>query len=221
MTHINFSDTSLKLHESGILFWPEKKIAVVSDLHLEKSSFFAKFGRFLPPYESLLTLQRLCKILKRFSIKSLILLGDTFHDNHGYIRLSRDSKKKFDHIISKYETTFILGNHDRNIVIPNVRKVFNLNIGKINFCHEFSSSSKLFEVSGHYHPKFVLKKYNSKISKKCFVISRLKIILPAFGNFTGGLDVNSKVFQSLIRENCDYFLLHPKKLYHLPSRFIK
>ena len=65
MTNINFSVVSLKLDKSGILLWPEKKIAVASDLHLEKSSYLAKLGILLPPYEILLTLNRLCKILKK------------------------------------------------------------------------------------------------------------------------------------------------------------
>ena len=220
MTNINFSVVSLKLDKSGILFWPEKKIAVASDLHLEKSSYLAKLGIFLPPYESLLTLNRLCKILKKSDIKKLILLGDTFHDNQGYSRLSRESRKKFDYIISKYDTTFILGNHDRNIEIPTVKKVLNLKINEINFCHELSLSN-FYEISGHYHPKVVLKKFNNRISTKCFVISKSKIILPSFGKFTGGLDVNDKVFKSLIKDECDYFLLHPKKLYHLPQHYIK
>tara|TARA_B100000989_G_scaffold99637_1_gene72692 strand:- start:3281 stop:3943 length:663 start_codon:yes stop_codon:yes gene_type:complete len=220
MTDINFSITSFKLHKSGILFWPEKKIAVASDLHLEKSSSFAKLGIFLPPYESLLTLDRLYKILKKSDIKRLILLGDTFHDNYGYLRLSRESRKKFEYIISKYDTTFILGNHDRNIQIPMVKKVLNLKINEINFCHELSSSN-FYEISGHYHPKVVFKKFNNRISSKCFVISKSKIILPAFGEFTGGLDVNDKAFKSLIKEDCDYFLLHPKKLYHLPQQYIR
>ena len=79
MTNINFSVVSLKLDNSGILFWPEKKIAVASDLHLEKSSYFAKLGSFLPPYDSYETLKRLQNSLNNLDVRKIILLGDIFN----------------------------------------------------------------------------------------------------------------------------------------------
>ena len=213
MKVIDFYGNKLSLDVSGVLFWPLKKIAIVSDLHLEKSSYLAKRGNFLPPYESFETLKKLRNVLKKKNIKQLILLGDVFHDNYGYERLENSARDLFNKIIIQYNARFILGNHDKNINIPNLKTLKKLKINNINLTHQLTQNLSI-EITGHYHPKVVLLIQGNKISKSCFIVSGKKIILPAFGKFTGGLSVESNTFDKILDSNCDYYLIDNSKIYH-------
>ncbi|MBF91799.1 MAG: hypothetical protein CMP34_03215 [Rickettsiales bacterium] len=213
MKVIDFYGNKLSLDVSGVLFWPLKKIAIVSDLHLEKSSYLAKRGNFLPPYESFETLKKLRNVLKKKNIKQLILLGDVFHDNYGYERLENSARDLFNKIIIQYNARFILGNHDKNINIPNLKTLKKLKINNINLTHQLTQNLSI-EITGHYHPKVVLLIQGNKISKSCFIVSGKKIILPAFGKFTGGLNVESNTFDKILDSNCDYYLIDNSKIYH-------
>ncbi len=217
MKEILFFEHKLILHNSGILFWPKNDLAVVSDLHLEKSSYFAKKGNYLPPYESFDTLQNLNLTLKKNKIQNLIFLGDVFHDNKGFERLDCKTKMIFKDIMNKFNTKFIIGNHDQNIIIPNTKVFKNIKIGNINFIHRLTKNNSL-EISGHYHPKYILKIKGNKISRYCFVICKKKIILPAFGKFTGGLDVKHTSFSKVLYGFRDYYLINDKKIYHIPEK---
>ena len=218
MKQIYFYKHNLFLDVSGVLFWPLKKIAIVSDLHLEKSSYFAKKGNFLPPYESFETLKKLSNVLKKKNIRQLILLGDVFHDDHGYERLDKSTKDLFNKIILQYETKFILGNHDKNINIPNLKTFKKLKIDNINLIHQLTQNLSI-EITGHYHPKVVLIIQGNKISKSCFIVSGKKIILPAFGKFTGGLNVESNIFEEILDSKRDYYLIDSSKIYHLRKNY--
>ena len=213
MKVIDFYGNKLSLDVSGVLFWPLKKIAIVSDLHLEKSSYLAKRGNFLPPYESFETLKKLRNVLKKKNIKQLILLGDVFHDNYGYERLENSARDLFNKIIIQYNAKFIFGNHDKNINIPNLKILKKLKINNINLTHQLTQNLSI-EITGHYHPKVILFIQGNKISKSCFIVSGKKIILPAFGKFTGGLNVESNTFDKILDSNCDYYLIDNSKIYH-------
>jgi len=92
---INFNNHEFKINNDGILFWLEKKIAIVSDLHLEKGSSFASSGQFIPPYDSEETLKKLINFLKTHEVQTIILLGDTFHDGGALNRMSSKVKSIF------------------------------------------------------------------------------------------------------------------------------
>ena len=217
MKEILFFEHKLILHNSGILFWPKNDLAVVSDLHLEKSSYFAKKGNFLPPYESFDTLKNLNLTLKNIKVKNLIFLGDVFHDYKGFKRLDLNTKMIFEDLMKKFNTKFIIGNHDENIVIPNVKIFKNFKVENINFIHRLTESNSI-EISGHYHPKYTLKINGNKISQNCFVVCNKKIILPAFGKFTGGLDVKHTSLSQILKGFRDYYLINDKKIYHIPGK---
>lgn len=212
MKSIQFNKHLFYLEESGALIWPKKSVAIVSDLHLEKSSYFAKDGIFLPPYDSYETLLNLKKMIKTNGVKKLILLGDIFHDNYGFERLERNSKKIFKSILDSNEIVFVHGNHDENINIPDVKFFYNFTENNINFSHEPKENNN-HQVCGHLHPKITLKVNNKKISKKCFVLTKKIIFLPAYGKFTGGLDIKHNVFKKYIDKNSIFFPIHNNKIY--------
>ena len=100
MKTIHFNDHELQIHKEGFLYWLEKKCAIFSDLHLEKGSSYAVTGQFIPPYDSYETLNRLINIIEKYKVKKLILLGDTFHDEKAFNRMSNKAKTLFNNIIN-------------------------------------------------------------------------------------------------------------------------
>tara|TARA_X000000950_G_scaffold289123_1_gene409971 strand:+ start:16118 stop:16771 length:654 start_codon:yes stop_codon:yes gene_type:complete len=211
---IVFNKNTFFLVEQGILYWPKNFVLVVSDLHLEKSSYFAKFGQFLPPYDSIETLNLLDEILKQHKVKTVILLGDVFHDNDGYDRLDRRAKLIFNKINNKYNLLFVVGNHDQDINIPNIKTYEDITIDGINFSHKPSNLNS-HQVFGHFHPKILLKLNGKRIFKKCFIVSSTKICMPAFGVFTGGLNVESDIFKKIFKQNKEYFLIDNSHIYQI------
>ena len=217
MKQINFKENLFSLFPSGILYWPSELILVVADLHLEKSSHYAKYGKFLPPYDSFDTLVKLKKSIGKLKVKKIILLGDIFHDNEAYERLGKESKLILDYITNNFYTIFVFGNHDKGVKIPYVEKCSNYRVKNINFSHQ-PSNIKFNEIFGHYHPKIYVKFGSKKISKNCFIVTKKKICLPAFGSFTGGLNVKNKVFDNFLEKQRDYYLIGENNIFKHSSK---
>lgn len=216
MKWIKFNKQKLLLEKSGALIWPEKSTAIISDLHLEKSSFFAKKGNFIPPYDSFETLTKLKEMMINNKVKKLILLGDVFHDNKAYERLEKNSRKIFESLMTSYEVIFVYGNHDKFIKIPNIKFFNSFSEQNINFSHEPQRNNNSL-ICGHLHPKIIVKINGKKISKKCFVYAKNIIFLPAYGKYTGGLDVRHEEFSKYLDSNPIFFPLHNNKIYKLKN----
>lgn len=184
---IAFAGHDFLLHPSGTLFWPQQSLLVVSDIHLEKGSHFAGRGFFLPPYDSHETLERLHRTITELSPKRLLILGDCFHDKKGHGRLPSKERALFEALLG-YNPIWIVGNHDGDFVPEGfeAHEVYLLN--GIAFRHEASAEATP-EISGHFHPKIDLLHKGALISRPCFVEDGLKMILPSFGAYTGGLSI--------------------------------
>lgn len=220
MKELKFCKEHFILHPSGILIWPSENIAVVADLHLEKASYYAKEGQFLPPHDSIETLQNLQKDLEFTNVNTLILLGDTFHDEAGYQRLDFKSKELFKQLTGRHDVIWIIGNHDGAFIPPHARGYDELRINNILFRHEACAGASK-EISGHYHPKATLKLKGQKISKPCLMEDGSKMILPAYGVLTGGLDVLSLPISSVVQEEFTVHLLGRKDIYSVASNKLK
>ena len=179
MIKIKFANKSLFLLSDGSIYWPTKKTLILGDLHLEKSSFFAALGDFLPPYDSFETLSKLQTTLKALDVLKVILLGDIFHDKNGIKRLENLSDY-LDLLCKKYNVIWIAGNHDGFLTPKNTEFYLKYKIDNINFVHKSQFTGE-YELSGHYHPKATFKFFNKKIFKPCFLVGKSKIILPAYG----------------------------------------
>ncbi len=216
MKKIVFNKNDFFLNGQGALYWPKNSSLIVSDLHLEKSSYFAKFGQFLPPYDSLETLEILENILKKQNVKTIILLGDIFHDSNGYKRLDKNAKSIFDKIKKKYKLLYIIGNHDQKLQIPGIKTYLNYLLDGINFSHK-PNNLNLYQIFGHFHPKISIKFNGNRMFKKCFIVSKNKICMPAFGVFTGGIDANNKIFDLIFTKKKQYYIIENSKIYSIKS----
>ena len=204
-------NTRLIADISGALFWPEKQTVIFSDLHLEKGSWFAKQNVFLPPYDTLDTLNRVEKVVNYFKPSRVISLGDSFHDDTWMERISKEQIAKILNLTNNYEWFWIQGNHDP-CGVPSLGGI-NLSDyldSPLTFRHEAKRETTDGEVSGHFHPKAKIKLNRKSFSDRCFISDEKRVILPAFGSFTGGLNVMDKAISSFFRDDFKVFLLGSK-----------
>ena len=219
MKKIVFAEQEWLLTHTGVLLWPEKDIAVVADMHLEKASYFARHGQMLPPHDSHATLQKLLTTLEPLQVKTLILLGDSFHDQQGFDRLNSHTQAIFKKLCRDYHIIWVIGNHDGSFIPPDVEGVEEIVFDRIHFRHEAEQTltNDTFEISGHFHPKVELTINRSKVSRACFIHDKKRMILPSFGAFTGGLRVSDPAIQCLFAESYTVHLLGESKIFSVPS----
>ena len=191
MVPFSFAGETFFASADGALFWPAQQALLVADLHLEKASWFARLGQFLPPYDSQATLSGLSAAVERTGATRLFCLGDSFHDRFGCDRLPESARELLTELTQRLDWTWIVGNHDPGFADHcGGTLVEEIEIAGIVLRHEAVRGDPRPEMSGHYHPKLRLNLKGRQVSRRCFVISQTKMILPAFGSLTGGLDAH-------------------------------
>lgn len=179
-----FADLTLHAEHTGALWIPSMQTLVVSDLHMGKSDRIARrTGILIPPYENLETLARLTADVERFQPKTVICLGDSFDDLMGVTALDATNHATLTQLQAGRRWIWIEGNHDPGPVDLGGEHLAQHMIGTIAFRH--IASDKTPEVSGHYHPKHGIA--GAGRQRPCFVYDANRLILPAYGAYTGGL----------------------------------
>jgi len=191
MAHeFEFGRQTFEIAGEAALYWPAQDALLVSDLHLEKASAFALFGQMLPPYDSVSTLQDIAALCSKYSPAKIISLGDNFHDDDGEHRLAEDAAALLVDLTRDTEWIWITGNHDRAVSgIWGGEALDELTLSGITLRHEAKAGDPHPEISGHFHPKFRQILRGRMVKRRCFVKTPRKIIMPASGALTGGLDV--------------------------------
>lgn len=191
MVPLSFAGRNFLAHPEGALFWPDRKALLVADLHLEKASWFARLGQFLPPYDSLDTLRALDAVVQSTGATTLYCLGDSFHDRFGCDRLPEAARALLTDLTGRLDWVWITGNHDAGFIDHcGGRIIEELTVDGIALRHEAHRADPTPEMSGHFHPKLRLNLKGRHVSRRCFVASETKLIFPAFGALTGGLDAH-------------------------------
>lgn len=191
MVPFSFAGETLVPSSGGTLFWPKHEALLVADLHLEKASWFARLGQLLPPYDSHATLTDLAAEIDRTGARRLYCLGDSFHDRFGCERLPAQARALLTQMTGAIDWTWIVGNHDPGFADHcGGTIVEEVEIGGIILRHEADANESRPEISGHFHPKVRLNLRGRRVSRRCYVVAETKIIMPAFGSLTGGLDAN-------------------------------
>jgi len=205
---------------SGALFWPAERLLVISDLHFEKGSAMAARGHgLLPPYDTLATIGRIERLLKHFTPRRLICLGDSFHDQSAADRLSPAELERLQAISAAQDTIWIEGNHDPHPPAEVGGTVASeIAIGPLVFRHLPTGGRTVTgEIAGHLHPKARITRRGRSVSARCFATDGARAILPAFGAYTGGLDVTDTAFRGLFRGGFHAWMTLPKKVYAVHS----
>ena len=209
MVPVSFAPFPFAGHEMALaagraLYWPAERAVLVADLHLEKASWHAARGAMLPPYDSRATLERLADIVKACDARRVITLGDNFHDNSGALRLEPIARAMLEGLTRTRDFVWITGNHDEHMARSFGGAVAGeLDLGGIALRHQARPGASGHELSGHYHPKLRIRVRSRLIARPCAVLGRTadggggssgggeRMILPAFGAFTGGMDAGA------------------------------
>ncbi len=195
---VSVLDADFTADLSGALYWEDARLLVVSDLHLEKGSSFAERGVLLPPYDTAATLARLNEAITRHNPRTVIALGDSFHDCEAHARLSRDDSAAISALQMSRDWIWISGNHDpalpRDIGGVVAEEIA---IGSIVFRHE--PTGAMGEIAGHLHPKARVATRGRSVERRCFASDGERAIMPAFGSYTGGLSIRDAAFDAIFR----------------------
>lgn len=206
---IQFAGHEFILHHSGVMHWPDEDILVVSDLHLEKGSHHARRGFFLPPYDSLATLQNLHKAIADIKPARIVLLGDSFHDGQGHARLSYEAQGLLS-ALTQWNPVWITGNHDGDYVPDGFIGEYEWAVKDLFFRHEASGEN---EISGHYHPKVDVHHKRARISRRCFVEDGTRLIMPSFGAYTGGMNITDPVLRPRLGDKYRFYPLGDARVF--------
>lgn len=181
---------------SGALYWSEERLLVVSDLHLEKGSSFAMRGILLPPFDTVATLARLAAVIAQYNPRTVIALGDSFHDRDAHERLAEADRDAIAAMQTGRDWIWIAGNHDplppkslRGSVAEEIA------IGAIGFRHRPTGAEG--EIAGHLHPKARVVTRARAIDRRCFASDGLRAVMPSFGAYTGGLSIRDRAFAKI------------------------
>ena len=184
----------------GALHWPDESILIVADLHLEKGSSFARRGQLLPPYDTTEALARLARLVTRYAPRTVIALGDNFHDGDGPSRLSTQDRASLIALQRGRDWIWVAGNHDPDPA-DGIGGAFaaTISIGALTFRHLPSRDAPDGEIAGHLHPVARVAQRGRAVSRRCFASDGGRLVMPAFGAYAGGLNIRDRAFTAVFR----------------------
>jgi hypothetical protein len=205
---------------AGALYWPGERTLIVADLHLEKASAQAERGVLLPPYDTRETLERLAVVIERYKAETVVALGDSLHDRGGAERIAAGDLAALRVLQEDRRWIWVTGNHDPEIGRQLGGEVVNaLTLSGLRLVHLPTGGRTTHEIAGHLHPAARLSLYGHTLRRPCFVGNRLRLVLPAFGTFTGGLNVLDPAFLPLFgNDGFGVWMLGQEGVYPVATR---
>ena len=191
---------------------PDRGHLVVADLHLEKGSASASRGQLIPPWDTSVTLQRLAALIRRYAPHTIVALGDSFHDRHGASRMAHGDASRLAHMTAASRFVWVLGNHDPVAQPVGGDWVEHYTLGPLTFRHQAEPDGP-GDICGHHHPKASVVTRATAVTRPCFVVDARRIMLPAFGAYTGGLDVCEPAIRGLFPRGFRALLLGRDRLF--------
>lgn len=207
----------------GALYFPALDLLAVSDLHLEKGSSFARRGVLLPPYDTAATLRNLQDVIAHYEPATVISLGDSFHDTEGSDRMPAPFREQIETMAAGRDWYWVTGNHDplppRGLPGETVDEI---TVEGLVFRHEPSAGATEGEVAGHLHPCARIVQRGRSLRRRCFASDGRRMIMPAFGAFTGSLNVLDTAYSGLfLRETLRAYMLGVGRIYRIAGSMLR
>ena len=220
---ISICGKAFRAHKSGALYWPAEKALIVSDLHLEKGSAFAARGQMLPPYDTRETLRKLAAVIDVYDAETVICLGDSLHDTGAADRMTDTDLETLSILQDDRDWIWITGNHDPKIdrILGGVVRN-HLRVVGVTLRHDPLAGAVTHEIAGHLHPAARLVMNGTALRRPCFVGNGLRLVMPAFGAFTGGLNILDDAFEPLFgNDGMSVWMLGQEGLYPVATRLLR
>lgn len=207
---------------SGALYIPDFAALVVADLHFEKGSSLARRNLHVPPYDTRATLRLLARAIEAFGARRLICLGDSFHDGEARARIDGNDLAFLRNLTAIVETTWISGNHDPEPAADlGGRVAERVALGPLTLRHAPAAlAAGECEIAGHLHPAARIARRGRSIRCRCFVGDERRLIMPAFGSYTGSLDVSAPPIASLF-EAAHVWMLGRERIHRFPASLVR
>ena len=214
MVPLSFAPFSFAGHELVLvgeraLYWPGEQALLVADLHLEKASYYAQTGQLLPPYDSRETLERLALLIRQTGARRVYTLGDNFHDSAGPSRMEPHAAGMLAALTRVVDWVWLTGNHDAAMEAKlGGQLARELEIAGVVLRHHAQAGETRPELSGHFHPRLHVTVRERRIRRPCAVVSQgqepggARMILPAFGVLTGGMDAADPAIVAALQPAC-------------------
>lgn len=188
VVHVN--GVALVADHSGALWHRGQRMLIVSDLHLEKGSSYARGGQLLPPYDTIATLNRLSAAVARLAPRRIVFLGDAFHDAYAGERIPQEAVAAIEALGAARDLIWIAGNHDPlpPAQLPGERCA-EVALDGLFLRHLPARGDAIGEIAGHLHPVARVQTRAAIVRRACFISDSKRLLLPAFGAYTGGLNI--------------------------------
>ena len=211
---LSVADVPFSALANGALWQEDERLLIVADLHLEKGSAFARRGQMLPPYDTAATLAALTAVIFRLDPRCVIALGDSFHDNEGARQLGDYDRTALRALQSGRDWIWIAGNHDDDLPTDiGGEHAEEMLFGELELRHEPTGDKPHGEIAGHLHPAALVAGRGGSVRRRCFVGDGARLIMPAFGAYTGGLNVLSPAIASLFGDEFTAFVIGREAVY--------
>jgi DNA ligase-associated metallophosphoesterase len=205
---------------TGAMYLPAHDALLVADLHFEKGSSFARRGMLLPPYDTRETLLALSDAVFRFDPKTVIALGDSFHDIGGPDRLGEEERTTLADVQKGRDWIWVTGNHDR--ILPDSiggQVVEEISLGSLTLRHEPMAGQQA-EIAGHLHPvgKVVMRGRSTR--RRCFLTDGQRCVMPALGAYAGGLNACDAAFKPLFPNGFTAHLIGTERIFAIAKSML-
>jgi DNA ligase-associated metallophosphoesterase len=153
----------------------------------------------------------------------LILLGDSFHDGDAHARIDGTDLARLKALTASVATVWITGNHDPSLPDDLGGTIMvEATLGSVTLRHEPRQlSENEFEIAGHLHPAASLAQRGRRIRCKCFIGDDRRIVMPAFGSYTGALSISAEPFSQLFPEEFHVWMLGGRAVHRFPSSRVR
>ncbi|MGQ3301788.1 ligase-associated DNA damage response endonuclease PdeM [Reyranella sp.] len=207
----------------GALHWPTERLLAVADLHLEKGSSYAVNARkLLPRYDTRQTLGALAALIDAVQPRTVVCLGDSFHDRAAIERMPDSERVEIERLTSRTRFVWIAGNHDPAPPPSGWGEVAEeIKAGPLVFRHEALFGPADGEVSGHYHPVAALTVRGRGLRRRCFLTDGRRLILPAFGAYAGGLNALDPAIAQLFPDDYHALVVGKEAVHRLSWRQLR
>ncbi|MFK7852717.1 MAG: ligase-associated DNA damage response endonuclease PdeM [Granulosicoccus sp.] len=192
---IDCAGEALLLHPERAIYWPAQQTLFVADVHAGKEHTFGRHGIAIPDGISDQSLHRLFKLCDKAEARHLTVLGDFMHTAPHYDEKWLTSLSTLLDNHPQLSMSIVAGNHDkvegRSIIDGRVSWFDNVKLQPpFVLRHDPGDDSRGFVLCGHLHPTWrISHTRRTGLRAPIFWVRKNHAVLPAFGGFTGGVNI--------------------------------
>ena len=221
---VRFGNSLWLLDSRAALYWPEQDCLLLADLHFEKGSYLSQYASPVPRYDSRATLKSIAALLACYAPHRVLCLGDSFHDIHAFERFLADDVAQLKALVlSVEEWIWLEGNHDPQVpeALDGLRAEsypLRTRQGELIHCRHIPQDNDGLQIVGHFHPKAWFASGKRRFRGKSLVTTDTLMLMPALGQYTGGLSIEDEVLTTLApKSQRQCYVLCERRVIALPA----